>query len=85
MSDVSIYKGHLTAAIAAMGSGDWATAGDELIMAETALAALPDSEVSDDRIEWGRQLTSLQANVRGRQSGSVGIRRTKVKYVRVSD
>lgn len=85
MSDVSTYKAYLAAALAAMNAGDWATAGDEILKAETALAALPDTEVAEDRIEWGRQLASLKADVRGRQAASVGIQRTKIKYVATTD
>lgn len=85
MSDVSIYKGYLTAAITAMDAADWGTALAEILKAETALAALPDSEVAEDRVEWGRQLTSLKADVRGQQAAAVGIQRTKITKVAVTD
>lgn len=85
MSDVSIYRAYLTAAIAAMEAGDWGTVGDEILKAETALAALPDAEVANDRVEWGRQLASLKADVRSRRAAAVGIQRTKIKYVPTTD
>lgn len=85
MSDVSIYKAHLTAARTAMAAADWGTALAEILQAEAALATLPDTEVSGDRVEWGRQLTSLKADVRGQQGAAGGIQRTKITKVVVSD
>lgn len=86
MSDVSIYQGHLTAAITAIAASDWATAENEILQARAALAALPDSEVDEDRVEWGRkQLDTLSADLQRQRSAAGGIQRTKIKYIPVSD
>jgi hypothetical protein len=88
LSDVTTYHGYITAAVAAMEAGDWATASTEILKAEATLAALPDSEVANDRVEWGRNLESLKASIRSQQAASAsggGIQRTKITKVAVSD
>jgi len=75
----------VSAAVAAIDSGDYATALVKLLGAKALLAAMPDTKHGEVELEWDREaIDSLITSVRTAQIGasnSSGLRRTNVTYV----
>lgn len=79
----------MTAATAALESGDYATALVQAIKAGLYLAALPDSQKADRSLSWDRDaIDKLIARCRTlqleSQMSSQGIQRTKICHTRTS-
>ena len=64
----STVEGYLESAITSMGTGDWTSAMNSLLQAETALIGLPDSEHGQAKMQWRTDIESLKKSVRDREN-----------------
>ena len=86
MADASTVNTKVDAAITAIGSSDWTTAEKRLLEAEAALAAMPDSRMADNSLEWDRQaIARMIAHVQRKQRASGGLAISHVEYEKASD
>lgn len=47
-----------------MGSEDYAAARKKLTLARVTLAGVPDSELNEERVQWQRNLTDIEAAIK---------------------
>jgi hypothetical protein len=78
---------YMTAAVAALQSGDHATALTHALSAQGLLSVIPDAERSGTSYRWTLdRVDKFVANLRKMQvGGSGGIQRTKVTYTNVEE
>lgn len=77
------YNAKIQEAIDAQEAGDIATALAKMRAARMMLAGMPNSSTPDVSLQWDRaSLDSMIADLVRQKSGSAGIRRQKVRYVR---
>ena len=83
----------MTAAAAALASGDHATALTQALIAQGYLAAIPNTVDQQQELQWDHNgienfignLRTAESAAAAAASGSCGIRRAKVTYVRATD
>jgi len=80
----------MAAAIAALESGDLATALTKALAAQGYLAAMPNSSTGETELSWSdARIQQFVENLRRQQTVSAvstnGLRRSKTTYVRATD
>lgn len=85
MSRVTTLQAYSDAAATAIVAGDGATALTNIVAGEAILMAIPDSEVDEDLVKWGRDFKSLKESVNALQARSLGIQRSKFSREPISD
>lgn len=85
MSRITTLQAYSDAAAAAIMAGDGATALQNIAAGEAILMGIPDSEIDEDMVKWGRDFKSLKASANALQSRSLGIQRTKFSREPISD
>jgi len=84
---VTTFNGYIDAAVAALGTGDHATARRSAVQAGLVLSSIPDAEISDGmRIAYRDNLRDVMREIerleRDTQTAAAqGMRRTTVTYV----
>ena len=85
MSRITTLETYSDAAAVAILAGDGATALRNIAAGEAILLAIPDSEIDQDMVKWGRDFRSLKETANALQVNSLGIQRTKFSREPISD
>lgn len=88
MADVDDLRTYRTAAIAAIGDEDYATALTHLRKCKAMIALMPDSEFDGQSLAWhAQQIDSLIADMKAETAAAstVGIQKTEMTYAVVDD
>ena len=83
---ISNVDARLALADAAIGDGDYASARDYVLQAETLLAGIPDTEKDGHSIRFREARTMrLSQLIDRRAAANAGIQRVNIEYVRPSE